>query len=212
MLSYYAKTRPEVSDVLARNQIMPGKVLEIGCGEGGFRSNFEYELEYWGVEKEVLESGENHDIKILLGSYSDVSTDIPDEYFDLVVCNDVIEHIDDYQGFLRDVGKKIRPGGDIVMSIPNVRHLENIIHLIVFRDWRYEKDGIRDRTHLRFFTKKSSLRMLSDAGLIVRHLEGINRYRPKTVLGRLLAAAGHWLFGQDTKFLQFVFLAKNENN
>jgi hypothetical protein len=68
----------------------------------------------------------------------------------------------------------LSPGGKVVASIPNVRYFGNMWLLLVHRSWEYTDAGILDRTHLRFFTKKSIEAMFSDAGYAIETLEGIN--------------------------------------
>lgn len=82
---------------------------------------------------------------------------LPDQHFDMVICNDVIEHMVDHDHFLEHIKTKMRPGACIVGSIPNVRHLTALFKLLVAKDWPYSASGILDRTHLRFFTENSTI-------------------------------------------------------
>ncbi len=111
---------------------------------------------------------------MLLGTYDTVSDQCPENHFDLVVCNDVIEHMSDHDKFLEDIKKKLKPGGVMVGSVPNVRYFGNMFKLVVMRDWAYADQGVLDRTHLRFFTRKSLLRTFLEHGYAVERLVGIN--------------------------------------
>jgi hypothetical protein len=64
--------------------------------------------------------------------------------------------------------------GVIIASIPNVRYLSNVYNFLIRQDWQYEDCGILDRTHLRFFTKKSMAKTFIDLGYTIESIEGIN--------------------------------------
>jgi hypothetical protein len=57
----------------------------------------------------------------------------------------------------------------VIVSVPNVAHLWVRLSLALGR-WDYADRGILDRTHLRFFTKRSFAALLRDAGLSVEEL------------------------------------------
>ena len=63
----------------------------------------------------------------------------------------------------------LRPRGKVIASIPNVQNLRVLAPLIVGR-WDYRAAGILDRTHLRFFTKRSVIELFNSAGLSVELL------------------------------------------
>ena len=87
--------------------------------------------------------------------------------FDLVLCLDVLEHMSDPWAFVAQVQRLLKPGGTLIASIPNVRHLRVVLPLLLAGRWRYEESGILDRTHLRFFTQGSALALVSPPGLRV---------------------------------------------
>jgi 2-polyprenyl-3-methyl-5-hydroxy-6-metoxy-1,4-benzoquinol methylase len=151
-------------------------VLEIGCSKGGFKASLHPNVEIWGVEPNELAAGEasSRGYKVLTGRYDEVADQCPDNYFDVVICNDVIEHMVDHDKFLEDIKIKIKKDGHLVGSIPNVRHFGNLFRLLVQKDWKYENQGVLDRTHLRFFTEKSLYRTFAGNGYVIDELKGIN--------------------------------------
>ena len=170
---YYTNLRHEMAPFLPERY---WRVLEIGCGEGVFTQLLSPEAEVWGVEMDATSAAvaKAHMHRVLVGPYDAVQAEIPMHSFDLVVCNDVIEHLDDPWVFLRSVRKRMMPGGHIIASIPNMRHWEVLWQLLVRKDWRYVREGILDRTHLRFFTEKSIRRLFEEAGFVVERQAGIN--------------------------------------
>ncbi|PKO55843.1 MAG: class I SAM-dependent methyltransferase, partial [Betaproteobacteria bacterium HGW-Betaproteobacteria-21] len=159
------------------------RVLDVGCHSGMFGRALKAAraIEVWGLEinPESATVASSHLDQVINAPFSD-SAPIPDNYFDVIVFNDVLEHIIDPWAALTLAKLKLRSGGTVVASIPNFRHIENMIHLIKERDFRYELDGVRDKTHLRFFTKVSALRLFEESGFEVVRIVGINEdwWRP----------------------------------
>jgi 2-polyprenyl-3-methyl-5-hydroxy-6-metoxy-1,4-benzoquinol methylase len=133
------------------------RTLEIGCAAGGFSSQLSKEAERWGVEPNVgmAAEAESHLDRVLTGTYLEVETDIPDNYFDLIICNDVIEHMVDHDEFLQRIQIKMTDSAAIIGSVPNIRYYPVLLELLHGKQWQYKDYGVLDRTHLRFFTRDS---------------------------------------------------------
>lgn len=198
---YYDQDRPEVARLLPENY---SKVLEIGCGKGLFRKNLTKPHEYWGVEpvQSAAEEAGKHLDKVLLGIYDDVEDQIPDQEFDLVVCNDVIEHMVDHEKFFTQIKKKIKKGGYLISSIPNIRQLGCLYQILWKRDFRYRKYGLLDRTHLRFFTRKSLRRTILEHGYRIDGWENLNPL-VLPLYWKIPAYCVVAVLGWDTQYLQF---------
>lgn len=205
---YYRNIRSEMLTLLPARY---ATVLEVGCGEGNFLELLDDKAEKWGVEMDeesaAIAAPKTH--RLLPGKYEDVQRELPQAYFDLAICNDVIEHMEDHDGFLESIRTKLRPGGYFVASLPNVRHQRHLFELLVLKDWRYRNHGILDRTHLRFFTQKSVHRWLTEHGFIVEELKGVNR-SPQPVF-RLLGAVAVLLtlgYYADVPYMQIAVRAR----
>src|SRR5207237_9607176 len=70
---------------------------------------------------------------------------------DAIVYADGLEHLADPAGALAYVDRDLAPGGDVILSVPNVAHLWMRLSLLAGR-FQYGPRGILDATHLRFFT------------------------------------------------------------
>ena len=202
---YYAATRVEMCDFLPTTY---SRVLEVGCGRGGFRSNLNDAAEVWGVEPfgKAAECAKARMDHVLVGKFEDVRDHLPNAAFDLVICNDVIEHMEDDIAFLKSVRQKMQTGGYIMGSVPNMRYLPVLKALVFNKEWEYQDEGVLDRTHLRFYTVKSFPPLLARAGFEIVRFAGINKqfYRANWLMSQVLKTP--WM--DDVLWLQFAFLAR----
>jgi SAM-dependent methyltransferase len=109
--------------------------------------------------------------------------------FDAIVLGDVLEHVSDPAAVLGHLCRGLSADGLVVISVPNVAHLWVRLNLLVGR-WEYQDRGILDRTHLRFFTRRSLLHLLRGTGLVVERLTVTPVPLPLVVPAR---AHGRWL-------------------
>lgn len=89
--------------------------------------------------------------------------------FDAIVYGDVLEHLSDPGAVLRALDQTLAPEGTVIVSVPNVAHLWVRLSLLAGR-FDYADRGILDRTHLRFFTRRTLRELLRAAGLTVVEL------------------------------------------
>lgn len=189
--SYYQTQRNEMLPFIPEGA---KDFLEIGCGAGTFGSMLQERISgarVVGVEAHPVAADEARKrlAAVIEGPIEEVLTTIGDASVDCVVCNDVLEHLVDPWTVLRSLRGKLRPNGTVVSSIPNVRHFPVFKSYFIDGDWRYEEDGVLDRTHLRFFTCQSIRRMYEECGYRVDRMEGIFGYRlpwKAALLNRLL--------------------------
>lgn len=173
---YYDNIRHEMLKYLP---LKPQKIIDIGCGNGAFAEVLKNETgaEVWGIEYMAREATVAKDKlhKVYSGRCEDHIDSLPDNYFDVIYFNDVLEHLVDPYAVLGQIKSKLASNGVLISSIPNVRYHNTFMRVLVQKDWKYEDFGVMDRTHLRFFTKKSIRRMYEDLGYSILVHEGINR-------------------------------------
>ena len=204
---YYDLSRPEML------QFVPEEcksVLEVGCSSGGFGALLKEnrsDCEVWGIEPDltaalVASSRLDH---VINAAYSADLLDLHNKSFDAVCFFDVLEHMVNPEKALNECKRLLAENGVVIASIPNILHFYQITKILIEQDWRYEDSGIMDNTHLRFFTKKSILRMFELCGYKVHRLEGIY---PSYGLKYTIANAA--MFGRlkDWKYVQFAVVAR----
>lgn len=86
--------------------------------------------------------------------------------FERVLLLDVLEHMANPERILEQAGRFLAEDGRVIVSIPNVANIAVRLMLLLGR-WDYAERGILDRTHLRFYTRKTALELLEGNGLKV---------------------------------------------
>lgn len=166
--TYYTNVNHTLLEALPRGA---ARVLEIGCGAGAlggrYLSAINKDCDYWGVEyvAEVAERAKGVLKTVLVGSIEDdaIYEQLPKDYFDVLVFGDVLEHLRDPWLVLRRLAQHMRPGGKCIACIPNTQHWSIFANLLN-GSWEYQDSGLMDRTHLRFFTRKSMISMFDENG------------------------------------------------
>lgn len=192
-------------------------LLDVGCGAGEFGALVKQtrKIEVWGLEpvKSAAVKASARLDKVINGTF-DAEIGLPAETFDCLVFNDVLEHMVAPEQALSYAKVLLSKGGVVVASIPNIRYLGVVSRLVFHARWEYEDFGVLDKTHLRFFTKSSILKMFQSEGYLVESICGINVYmcqpdvtRFAKVVYKILNAL---FLGKlsDMKFSQFAVVAK----
>lgn len=81
--------------------------------------------------------------------------------YDAIICADVIEHLPRPTAVLESCRRLLADDGRLLLSIPNVAYSGLIAELLA-GEFRYRDEGLLDRTHVRFFTRRSLLRLLRE--------------------------------------------------
>lgn len=116
-------------------------------------------------DPELAEQAREHCYQMI---QADLDEQLPElsGQFDVIVYGDILEHLKNPMVVLRDLNRYLRPGGTVIVSVPNFVHLWVRLNVLVGR-FRYAERGILDRTHVRFFTMASFRSFLGHAGLQV---------------------------------------------
>jgi cyclopropane fatty-acyl-phospholipid synthase-like methyltransferase len=150
----------QILRMIRKNSLEPGTVCEIGCGAGEIlkqlQSNMPDDTEFFGYEISpqafaLCQQRENERLHF----YCEDLIKSDRSYFDLLLCIDVFEHVQDYIGFLRDLRGKAR---------------YKLFHIPLDMSAQWVMRGrpiLREREqagHLHYFMKETALAALRDAG------------------------------------------------
>jgi SAM-dependent methyltransferase len=160
---YFGNPRVDIEKLLPE---FAERTLEVGCGNGATldwlkstrRTGHTVGLELFEAAADVARECCD---EVLCGDAERLMGDVPGSSIDLLLLLDVLEHLVDPWAFLRTAYKAVRPGGTVICSVPNVRHYNVVLPLLFRGRWTYTDEGLLDRTHLRFFTRETSVALVA---------------------------------------------------
>lgn len=148
------------------------EVLDVGCGFattseriqalGNRVTGVELSPGAVGVARERLERVVEKDLQDVAG----VAAELGEARFDVIIFADVLEHLAWPLPVLEAYLAFLKPGGHILVSLPNVG-LWSVRAMHLLGRWDYQDTGVLDRTHLRFFTRRTARQLLESAGLCI---------------------------------------------
>lgn len=209
--AYYGRPRHEMLSQVPTNATT---VLDVGCGAGAFGAGLKSAwsragkpLTVWGLELDSSAAARATEVldRVLVGEAEKLVAELPPGHFDVIVLNDILEHVVEPGDLLRMLRPLLKPAGCMVSSVPNVRHFPNVVELVVHGRWEYTDEGILDRTHLRFFTRSSMIALFADCGFTVESVTGINPTGSLKFKLVNLLTLGRW---SDMRYLQFAIRAR----
>jgi 2-polyprenyl-3-methyl-5-hydroxy-6-metoxy-1,4-benzoquinol methylase len=151
----------------------PSRILDLGCS-GGLLSERMRALGHHLTSVDVVELPEVHG-RVDRFIRADLDQGLPSEVrelapFDIAVCADVLEHVREPEQLLKQIREVLTPRGTLIASVPNFGHWYSRTRTALGL-FDYDQRGILDQGHVRFFTRRSFLRRLDDAGFEVMRLE-----------------------------------------
>jgi 2-polyprenyl-3-methyl-5-hydroxy-6-metoxy-1,4-benzoquinol methylase len=161
---YFSQNRAELVRLLPRPL---GRVLDVGCGEGATGRSLREAGATWisGIELEPDAAA------VAAEAYDEVRTGRAEDElaalrgpFDTILLYDLLEHLPEPWLVLQRLHEVAGPGARIHVSVPNARHWSLLRDLVLRGTFGYGDAGHRDRTHLRWFTKRDLVALLEDTG------------------------------------------------
>jgi SAM-dependent methyltransferase len=164
---YYEGYRKDILPLLPRHS---GRVLEVGCGTGNtlvYLKDNDYCDWTCGIElfPEAATIAKDRVDLFFQGNIETFDLPIEPNSLDVILCLDVLEHLVNPEAVIQKLHQYLAPNGMIVASIPNVRHYTVLIPLLFQNKWEYKESGILDKTHLKFFVKKTAIGLMESSGL-----------------------------------------------
>ncbi len=150
----------QIMRMLAHNHLAPETICEVGCGAGEVLKQLQHELPptctFWGYEisPQAFEMSKSRANERLHFKLEDLRQE-EDAFFDLVLILDVIEHVEDYFSFLRDLKSK---SAYKLIHLPLDLSVQSLLRPHGLIDVR------RAYGHIHYFTKTIALEMLKDVG------------------------------------------------
>lgn len=206
--SYIGK-RSDIEKLLPPNA---KTVLDVGCSTGALGASIKTNTGaiVWGIElsKDMAKKAEEHLDGVIVGDAEAIflQKKLGEKKFDVIIFADILEHLVDPWTIMKTATSYLKPGGSIITSIPNIRHIDTIYNLLIRGRWPYRNRGIHDWTHLRFFTKKNILELFENTQLTIDSIEANYRIIEKphglNRIAKYIAAPG------IRNFLAFQYLVR----
>jgi glycosyltransferase involved in cell wall biosynthesis len=145
----------------------PSRILDLGCSDGALSD----QLRRAGHHVTGVDLVEHEGVLERVDTFvaADLSRGIPSAVggnYDVVVVADVLEHVRNPDRLLADAQRCLRAGGVVIASVPNFAHWYPRMRVAMGR-FDYDRRGILDRGHMRFFTRRSFERLASEQGFTV---------------------------------------------
>jgi methionine biosynthesis protein MetW len=153
------------------------KVLDVGCGSGALAEAIGHRgYTVWGIEQNegaVAAARSRGVARVIQADLTDlpaVRQALGQSQFDYLVFSDVLEHIYDPLAVLNAYSAWLKPGGRLLVSVPNIAAWTRRLALLMGR-FEYADTGVMDRTHIRFFTFATAKRLVRAAGFALRKVD-----------------------------------------
>jgi methionine biosynthesis protein MetW len=193
----------EASGIITQMIPAGARVLDVGCGTGSLTQIVRSvcDAEILGVEPDPsrVEKARSRGVNVREG-YLDRQLIVELGRFDILLFADILEHLPNPQAMLLLARDALKPGGSIIISVPNVAHWSVRANLLR-GNFHYEPSGIMDATHLRWFTIGTIKSLIISAGFKV------TEYRASagtTVIDNQMRRPLRWLSpALRSRFLRF---------
>ncbi len=133
-----------------------------------------------------------------------------DDSLDGLILADVIEHLPAAWDALATFARAVRPGGWVVISVPNMRSLNVICRLVVQGDWPESPTGIFDATHIQNMTRRRLERWCKNADLTIE--KWYDKYETHKPRGKWVKAFDAATFRLFHDFMTFQLQCRCRKN
>jgi 2-polyprenyl-3-methyl-5-hydroxy-6-metoxy-1,4-benzoquinol methylase len=177
---------------LARQLVRPGarRLLDVGCAHGWFLETAREGFEVLGIEPDAVVGGRTaaRGLPVRQGYFPDVLQ--PDESFDVIVFNDVIEHIPDIRAALTVCHARLEKDGLLILNLPSsAGFFYRLSKLFARVGWRspFERLWQKDlpSPHVHYFRPANLERLVAQHGFARVHSGELPSLRAKGLLERM---------------------------
>jgi Predicted glycosyltransferases len=193
------------------------KVLDIGCNCGATLlhiKNINPSCELYGIEsncKTAEIAALNSKVQFINSEVAEL--EYKEEYFDYILCGDVIQQLNDPWQMLKNIRKHLKVDGKLLLSVQNVMYL-SIIKSLLNGFWSYEEPTLINKNHIRFFTLEEITRMLETNLFTIKDLY-CNRSKPdnndEMLIKTFNSITGKDLTNQYEAYSYLILAEKQEN-
>jgi glycosyltransferase involved in cell wall biosynthesis/cyclopropane fatty-acyl-phospholipid synthase-like methyltransferase len=187
--TYALKERYGSHAVLLRwlEQRPAAKVLDAGCFDGRFADMARRQGHHvTGLDRQKLDGVAQRVDAFIEADLNDPLPDFLEGQYDVVVAGDILEHVVEPHSLLNELARALKPGGEILVSVPNFGHWYPRGRTTLGK-FDYDQRGPLDRGHLRFFTRDSIEALIANCGLVITERTTVG-----TPFDTLVAGSSPW--------------------
>jgi len=205
---YFSHSRNDLISLIPSTK---ERILEIGAGGGDTLCQIKKSgLGRFVVGIELMElDGSNQKNPSIdafhFGNIEVLEIPYPPNYFDVIICGDVLEHLVDPWVLIDKISKSLKPGGLLIASIPNIRIIKALVKIFIKGSFSYTSEGTFDKTHLRFFCKSDMMQLISSGGFNILSIK--RNFDFGFVRSKLLNTLTFGIF-EEFLAVQFIFVAE----
>jgi 2-polyprenyl-3-methyl-5-hydroxy-6-metoxy-1,4-benzoquinol methylase len=148
-----------------------GRWLDVGCSSGQFVACARergIDCEGIDVSAVAVDRGRSRGLPLAVAAIEDWT---PSSAYDAITCFDVVEHVLDPAAFVADAHRLLKPGGALVITVPN---LASLSRQVMGRRWYF----YIPEEHLHYFRPSTLQRLVSNHGFVVTHTGAV--FKPMT--------------------------------
>ena len=192
-------------------------VLDLGCGSGSLGQHLA-ETRGCVMDGVTLSEAEAiharpHYRHVVVDNLEtcDLLATFPGQHYDYIVCADVLEHLSRPEHVLAACRQLLAPQGRLLISVPNASY-SGLVAELLDGEFLYREEGLLDRTHLRFFTRRSLTRFLGEQRWAIDSIDTIERDLPESEFDAAFdrlppSVARHLLGAPDALTYQYICVA-----
>lgn len=184
---YYKIQEDKIKIVIKMLEKHPnGRMLDIGCGDGYITKLISRKTgaKPYGIDisRNAVKTARNRGVKAKEGDLDEGRVSYPKDYFDLVFCGDILEHVYNTEGLLGNIYRILKPGGYAIISVPNVASWYNRFFLLIgwmpiwiesssktYTGNPFLKEGVG---HIHAFTERSLKELVRKSGFRIEDVRG----------------------------------------
>jgi 2-polyprenyl-3-methyl-5-hydroxy-6-metoxy-1,4-benzoquinol methylase len=143
------------------------KILDVGCASGIMGMIKKLPKNVFGIERdeELIRLARDNCEKVYKIDLNNFKKDYMQESdFDFIFCGDILEHVLDPEGLLRELIGLLSQNAYIIISIPNIAQIPFRLKLL-FGNFDRTETGVLDKTHLHLYTYKTAIKLIKSVGL-----------------------------------------------
>jgi glycosyltransferase involved in cell wall biosynthesis/cyclopropane fatty-acyl-phospholipid synthase-like methyltransferase len=143
------------------------KVLDAGCFDGRFADMARRQGHHvTGLDRQKFDGVAQRVDSFIEADLNEPLPPFLHGQYDVVVAGDVLEHVVEPHSLLSELARALRPGGEILVSVPNFGHWYPRGRTALGK-FDYDQRGPLDRGHVRFFTRDSIEALIGNCGLVI---------------------------------------------